>query len=48
MEHAFDLVRPADDRIERPLAGQLRQIAAEFIERGRVALLVLFSGGAAL
>ena len=46
LDDPLNLGRPADDRVEFALAGHVRQVAAEGIERGRLALaLFRFRGG---
>ena len=38
LDRPFDFLLAADDRVELPLPGQLGEIAAEAVERGRLAL----------
>jgi len=45
LNHALDFALPADDRVHFPLAGDLRQITAESLQRGRLDLAFLLGGG---
>ena len=40
LDHALDLRGPADGRIELALAGELGEVPAEVVERGRLRLLL--------
>ena len=40
LHHALDLGLPADDRVELPLGGELRQVAAELVEQLRALRLL--------
>ena len=44
LQHPFDFIAAADDGIQHGVLRQLREIPAEFIERGRTAFLVPFPG----
>ena len=44
LQYTFNLVRPADDRIELAFLGHLRQVTTELIECGCIALAVAFPG----
>jgi hypothetical protein len=44
LEHAFDFIGASDHRIQLAFLRHLREVAAEFVERRRVAFPVSFSG----
>src|SRR5207244_1767147 len=42
--HALDFLLPSDRRIERPFGRELRQVAAEMVQRGRLRFLLALGG----
>ena len=47
LHHALDLLGATDRRVELPLGGELRQVAAEVVERRSLGLLLALGRGAA-